>query len=113
MVTGIIEIVGNRVRTYRQKAGLSQSELGELAGLHNTYIGQIERGEKNVSLEAIDKVITALNLPYEVFFAKIKNIGNDRRDMASECYEQIISMDSKQQRLLLNIIENIQEMMKP
>lgn len=109
-MTDIVKTVGNRIRLYRQKAGLSQSELGELAGLHNTYIGQIERGEKNVSLEAIDKIISALGLPYEVFYAKIGGNNSGVHETASECYEQIIKMDADNQRHILEIIRSIMKM---
>ena len=42
--------VGARLRAYRQQSRLSQEALAELAGVHPTYIGQLERGEKNASL---------------------------------------------------------------
>ncbi|MBR5313331.1 MAG: helix-turn-helix transcriptional regulator [Clostridia bacterium] len=41
----------------------SQGKLAEFAGCHPTYIGQIERGEKNVSLENLSKISSALNVP--------------------------------------------------
>lgn len=111
-MTDIIKTVGNRVRLYRQKAGMSQTELGELAGLHNTYIGQIERGEKSVSIEAIDKIIKALGLPYEIFFAKITHDNSETHETASECYDIIVRMDDKNQRLIREIIQNISIMME-
>jgi len=42
--------LGLTIRRYRQKLGLSQEQLGKRAGLHRTYIGSIERGERNVTL---------------------------------------------------------------
>lgn len=106
-MSDIITVVGRRIRMYRQKAGLSQNELGELADLHNTYIGQIERGEKNISIASLDKIINALNLTYEVFFAKINNLGSESIETASECYELIVRMSKKHQRLILDILRNI------
>jgi len=53
---------GNRVREERLKHGLSQEELAEKAGLHRTYVGMIERAEKNVTLINIEKIARALNL---------------------------------------------------
>lgn len=52
---------GDRVRELRIAQGLSQEVLAQKAGLHRTYIGSIERGERNVSLENIEKVAWALN----------------------------------------------------
>ncbi len=46
----IQKVIGNRLRDLRKKKGLSQEELGSKSKLHYTYIGAIERGEKNVYL---------------------------------------------------------------
>lgn len=53
---------GNRVRKERTKLDWSQEELAERAGVHRTYIGMIERAEKNITLENIEKISKALNL---------------------------------------------------
>lgn len=52
---------GNRVRELRTAQRLSQEVLAQKAGLHRTYIGGIERGERNISLENIQKIAQALN----------------------------------------------------
>ena len=52
---------GNRVRERRTALGFSQEFLAQKARLHRTYIGGIERGERNVSLENIQKIAQALN----------------------------------------------------
>ena len=53
---------GKKVREERIKQGLSQEQLAMRAGVHRTYIGMIERAEKNITLENIDKIATALVL---------------------------------------------------
>ena len=53
---------GKRVRGERLKKSLSQEKLAELAGVHRTYIGMVERGEKNITLENIRKVAKALKV---------------------------------------------------
>lgn len=53
---------GQRVRDERLKRRFSQEELASRAGVHRTYIGMIERAEKNITLENIEKVAKALNL---------------------------------------------------
>ena len=52
---------GMRIRTLRNSQGLSQEELAQKAELHRTYIGGIERGERNVSLINIEKLAIALD----------------------------------------------------
>ena len=56
---------GNRVREMRIAQGLSQEVLAQKSGLHRTYIGGIERGERNVSLNNIQKISIALCITIE------------------------------------------------
>lgn len=58
----INQILGLRVRLLREERHLSQEELAELANLHRTYIGQIERAEKNVSIQTIEKIAEAFGM---------------------------------------------------
>ncbi|MYC40638.1 MAG: helix-turn-helix transcriptional regulator [Candidatus Dadabacteria bacterium] len=57
-----LEKFGQKVREERLKQGLSQEELAARARVHRTYIGMIERAEKNITLENIEKIATALKL---------------------------------------------------
>jgi len=54
--------VGGRIQTLRKKKQLSQEELAEQAGIHRTYIGAVERGEKNATIETLEKIASALNI---------------------------------------------------
>ncbi|MCC5629574.1 helix-turn-helix domain-containing protein [Nostoc sphaeroides] len=56
----ILDKFGKQVRDARLQRGLSQEELAEKAELHRTYIGMIERGEKNITLINIGKIAKAL-----------------------------------------------------
>lgn len=51
------------VRQRRKELGISQEALADLCGLHRTYIGSIERAERNVSLDNIERIAAALNAP--------------------------------------------------
>lgn len=53
---------GLKVKLERKKQGLSQEQLADLANLHRTYIGMIERAEKNITLLNMHKIAQALNL---------------------------------------------------
>lgn len=55
--------VGRKIRFYREKLRLTQEELAFKADIHRAYIGQIERGEKNLGLINLEKISHALNLP--------------------------------------------------
>jgi len=59
---------GQKVREERTRLGLSQEELAGRAGVHRTYIGMIERAEKNITLENIEKIAKALKISIADFF---------------------------------------------
>ena len=59
---------GKKVREIRTKQNLSQEKLATKAGVHRTYIGMIERAEKNITLENIEKVAKALGLSVKELF---------------------------------------------
>lgn len=60
---------GSTLRKLRDERGYSQEELAERAGLHRNYVGGVERGERNVSLENIVKLAKALSVPPRELFA--------------------------------------------
>ena len=55
------QIFGKHLRNFRKQAGMSQEKLAELCGLHRTYVGAVERGERNISLLNIVALAHALN----------------------------------------------------
>jgi len=59
--------LGNIIRTRREALDLSQEELGHLSNLHRTYIGSVERGERNLTLSCLIQLSNALQLsPHEL-----------------------------------------------
>lgn len=54
--------LGRKIRAERENRAISQERLGELAKVHRTYVGMIERGEKNITLQNLVKFARALNL---------------------------------------------------
>ena len=71
---------GNAVRLRRKELGLSQEKLAEQANLHRTYLADVERGERNVSLENIVALIRALELSLSEFFAIYFEESNREQD---------------------------------
>ena len=102
----IATIVGQRLRLRRQELGYSQELTSEKAGLHPTYIGQVERGEKNATIESIEKICMALDLPMEDLFNKIV-ATNSKHRVAQKCYDLIISQPIKDQENLYILLEDI------
>lgn len=58
----ILQNFGKSVRYFRKQKNISQEKLAEIAGLHRTYIGMIERGEKNITLLNIERLAVALSV---------------------------------------------------
>ena len=58
----ILEIFGRNVQKYRKEKEISQEKLAEIAGVHRTYVGMIERAEKNITLRNMEKIANALNV---------------------------------------------------
>ena len=54
--------IAAKLRATRKERGISQEELADIAGLHRTYVGAIERGERNVSIDNIERLALALRL---------------------------------------------------
>ena len=99
----IAKIIGQRIRNNRTKLGLSQEDLAEFAGCHYTYIGQLERGEKNATIETIERISKALDVPLSKLF---ENLGGskDVKDIALDCYEFISAKSKEEQEQIYKIL---------
>lgn len=100
-MSDIAKIIGQRIRNYRTQKGLSQEKLAEFAGCHPTYIGQLERGEKNATLESVEKIASAMDVSLSELFDKLGKSGGD--NIASKCYDLVASKSEAEQRQLYNI----------
>lgn len=56
------ELLARNLRLIRAQKGISQEKLADLAGLHRTYVGSVERGERNISIDNIEKLAKALDV---------------------------------------------------
>lgn len=55
-------IVGRNLRAYREARGLSQEAFAEVLGIHRTYMGGIERGERNLTLKSVERIANRIEL---------------------------------------------------
>ena len=101
-----VKIIGKRIRNYRTQLKYSQEKLAELSGCHPTYIGQVERGEKNATIESIEKIANALNIPLEQLFETINGKKNSD-NIPLKCYNLIAEMPSEQQKTIYEILLKI------
>ncbi len=110
-MSDLAQITGQRIRMYRQQKKLTQEELAERAGLHNTYIGQVERGEKNLTLNSLEKILKALEVPFSRFFEYLET-SEDWRGFPNLCYEMVGEKSLENQERIYHILCEINRLMK-
>ena len=67
----LLKSFGQKIKKLRQDKKLSQEAFAEIVGVHRTYIGMIERGEKNITLENINKLAIAFNVSLSELFKNL------------------------------------------
>ena len=100
----IAKHIGNRIRNYRMQLGYSQERLAEISGCHPTYIGQVERGEKNPTLESIEKIASALRVSMSKLFENLDVDVNNEKNIPLECYEFMLTKSKTEQEQIYKII---------
>ena len=73
------ERFGCLIRDLRLAAGLTQEGLADICDLHRTYIGAIERGEKTVTIETVNKLARSFELSLGQLFVKLDEQESDRK----------------------------------
>ena len=69
----ILDVFGKNLRKYRTNLGLSQEKFAEMCDLHRTYISDVERGQRSISLGNVQKMADALKIePYKLFIEELK-----------------------------------------
>ena len=104
-MSDIAKIIGQRIRNYRTQKGLSQEKLAELAGCHPTYIGQLERGEKNATLESVEKISSAMDISLSELFDKLGKSGSN--NIAAKCYDLVASKNEAEQKQLYKMLQEM------
>lgn len=104
-MSDIAKIIGQRIRNYRTQKGLSQEKLAELAGCHPTYIGQLERGEKNATLESVEKIASAMDISLSELFDKLGKSGGN--NIAAKCYDLVASKNEAEQKQLYKMLQEM------
>jgi len=98
--------IGERLRALRINAGLTQERLAERADLHTTYIGQLERGEKNATIESICKLARALQVAPAQIFAHLPG-GAGSPSPAEEIYQLVQECTPREQKALLELLRQL------
>src|ERR1041384_7944045 len=83
---------GTSVRMWRTRLGISQEELAGRAGLHRTYVSDVERGARNVSLESIEKLAKALEVSVSTLFYRMSSPGTHGPEMTLLCADELVDI---------------------
>ncbi|MNW44317.1 HTH-type transcriptional regulator SinR [compost metagenome] len=104
----ILKLVGARIRVLRKKRGLSQESLGEKKGGHFSYIGQIERSEKNVSLINLAKIANALEVNVAQLFSYVHESELTEADAeVKEIVMMLREVNLEKVRVAKNVVREI------
>jgi transcriptional regulator with XRE-family HTH domain len=76
----LVNVLGNLVQQQRKKLGLSQDDLAVRAGLHRTYISEIERRSRNLSVKILVQIAVALDVEPSVMLRKAEDLTRANQD---------------------------------
>lgn len=68
----LVDTFAKNLKRLRKDSGISQEELASICGLHRTYIGAVERSERNISIKNVEKISAALNVKASLLFEEQK-----------------------------------------
>src|SRR4051812_15857483 len=104
MVLDIKNRFGTSVRSRRKRLGFSQEELAGRAGLHRTYVADIERGARNLSLANIEKLAKALDTTISTLFAE--GDATNKTPVSDELHDVLVVQDEPDLSLTLQAFKN-------
>lgn len=104
----ITESVGDKIRSLRKERGLSQESLALKAGLNTSYMGQIERAEKSATIDSLEKIANALDVPIEELFSFEREESNNvDKTIIDKVAYQLHGRTEMEQEAVYNFIKQI------
>ncbi len=108
----IVKLFGERVRLLRRQKNYSQERLSELAGLHPTYIGQVERAEKKCTIETANRIAAALGCTLSELLAEpteteqkvMLETDTEKQHIISELVQKLLVLDTDKLRKRASVI---------
>ncbi|MEK5262441.1 helix-turn-helix transcriptional regulator [Paenibacillus sp. FSL L8-0663] len=98
--------IGTRIRAVRNAKGLTQQKLADIASLDYRYIGALERGERNFSIDTLEKVLTALNVSIsELMFSK-EHMTTDEM-IRQEAIDEFVALTSRLNEEQIGILRRV------
>lgn len=101
----LVQKLGERIRFIRKEQGLSQEVLAERAGLHTNYLGAVERGEKNVTVESLEKISHGLGVTLDELFRYIDPM--DYKDDIANIVELLSTRTDADRKMALTLLLSV------
>lgn len=102
------EELGRRIRTLREAAGLSQPRLAARAGMDYKFIGGIERGERNITVGTLERILKALNIqPHQLWTGDSKKPLPAGKVDVSLAEDMIRRLDSGSRQMVISLIRHM------
>ncbi|HAD80972.1 MAG: hypothetical protein A2509_02025 [Candidatus Edwardsbacteria bacterium RIFOXYD12_FULL_50_11] len=108
----ISKILGQKIRYLRKAKGFTQEKLAELSGLDNTYIGAIERGQRNPSIESAQAIAKALNISLKDLFDDKQFKKNETTIKTKEIQKIAIILEKQKYHIIRSASVCIKELIK-
>ncbi|WP_054028564.1 helix-turn-helix domain-containing protein [Bacillus sp. FJAT-28004] len=110
-MSGIAGLVGENIRLLRKKRGLSQEQLALRADINASYMGQVERGEKNPTIDVLSKIAIALQTPLERIVNVVSSphaaVDTDDEGYASKVAHQMNGLSLKEQEAVYKFVKQL------
>ena len=114
-MTTLRNSVGERIRAIRKAKGLTQQQLAELSGLDDAYIGSVERGERNFSIDTFEKIVIGLKVSaHNLFDSPLAEYGEeiDRKKAVDEYIILISELNLSQIKSINKIVSEVKNVIK-
>ena len=104
----LLNLIGKRIRTLRIAKGYTQEGLSEKADLNISYIGQVERAERNISINTLEKIMEALAVSPNELFQFPSEMDNDKKLELIESLKVILTKrSSKEVELVYRMVNDM------
>ncbi len=97
--------LGRRIRALRKRAGLTLEGLAELSDLHANYLGEVERGQKNASIETLSAIAEALDVSYATMLDAYESMSEGV--LRRQARARLKSMNAAELRRLLRVLDAV------
>lgn len=108
-MSDLLKILGERIRNLRKNRNWSQEDLAHQAGITRSFLGEVERGERNPKTTTLEKIAHGLDISLEELFRCVQPFQphqNSTKDLPN-IIERLYALNEKNQRLALDIITNV------